>query len=211
MRLLPKYGLIHPYLQSYEKILSFTFCRCGNWSSNILNQSSPLLEDPIGGGSFALWPVTPVSLDYRLTSPHSLIPRNFLLIVGWDINSVFLWHSFFFCGFRLVQPVLFSQSVKCWLFSSPGHTSFPLSHTPSSVSSSPTSRLPDWQGSRDTSWLQYADWNYHCDHRSDLISCLFLESQRLTSGANVFWIPREVHFFPLWTLYINYLYSTWAN
>lgn len=74
-----------------------------------------------------------------------------------------------------------------------------LPHTCGSVPLSPTSRPPGWLGSRDSLWLQFADWNYQCDHRSNPISCSLLEFSKVDMRADVFWIPREIQiFFPSW-------------
>ena len=96
---------------------------------------------------------------------------------------------------RSVQPLFFRLPVNYWLLSSHGHIrlSF-LPHTCGSVPQSPTSRLPDWLDSRDSLWLQFAYWNYQCDHRSNPISCLLIEFSKVDMRAHVFWIPREVLF-----------------
>lgn len=144
----------------------------------------------------------PLSLDYVLTWPHSLAPGSTLSTAMWDDNGFFLWRSFSFCGFRFIQPVFFSQSVKYWLLSGHGQVwLFFLPHTCGSVPQRPTSRLPDWLDSGDSFWLQFAYWNNQFDHRSNPISCLLLEFSKVDMRAHVFWIPRKVFFFLLMGLY----------
>lgn len=130
------------------------------------------------------WPVIPLSLVYGLTSPHSLTPGNSLLTAVWDNNSLFnlgssvdLWNTD--CLAATAQPAL-------------------LSHTPSPIPPSPTSRLSDWLDTRYL-WLQFVYWNYQSDHRSNPISCLFSEFSKVDEGKCFLNSQRSPLFSPLWT------------
>lgn len=128
------------------------------------------------------WPVIPLSLVYGLTSPQSLAPGNSLLTAVWDNNGLFnlgssvdLWNTD--CLAATAHPALLSPTHQVQ-FHRVQHQGCQTGWTPGTY-----------------------DYNLSLgiisDHRSNPISCLFLEFSKVDMRANVFWIPVKSIVFPL--------------